>query len=78
MNNKVSFKQERPWNEYPLGTKVHAVMGGYWERVKLGWKWCTGATFPTPGGDWLKIELPTDEKTECLRYSLMQKQAIHK
>lgn len=18
----------------------------------MGWKWCTGATFPRPGGDW--------------------------
>lgn len=43
--------QDRKWSEYPLGTKAHACGGGYWERVNTGWKWCTGATFPTPGGD---------------------------
>jgi len=51
-------KTDREWHEYPLGTKAHAVMGGYWERVKGGWKWCTGSTFPTPGADWRVIELP--------------------
>lgn len=36
----------------PLGTKAPAIMGGHWERVEGGWKWCTGSTFPRPGGDW--------------------------
>lgn len=51
MNYPTLTSQDRPWNEYPLGTKAHAFMGGFWIRVALGWKWCTGATFPTPGGD---------------------------
>ena len=46
------------WNKYPIGTKAYAIMGGYWERTSRGWKWCTGATFPTPGGDVSRIELP--------------------
>lgn len=37
---------------YPLGTKARAIGGGYWIKVERGWKWCTGATFPKPGGDW--------------------------
>jgi len=51
---------DRPWHEYPLGTKAHAFNGGHWERVKMGWKWCSGATFPTTGGDAIGkcIELP--------------------
>lgn len=36
----------------PLGTRAPAIGGGHWERVKHGWKWCTGDTFPRPGGDW--------------------------
>lgn len=36
----------------PLGTKAPAFNGGHWERVEHGWKWCTGSTFPRPGGDW--------------------------
>jgi hypothetical protein len=36
----------------PLGTRAPAIGGGYWERVRNGWKWCTGSTFPRPGGDW--------------------------
>lgn len=54
---------DRPWSEYPIGTKAHAFNGGYWIRVPLGWKWCCGATFPTPGGDACGncIELPARE-----------------
>lgn len=50
------------WNEYPKGTKAYSIMGGYWikttEAGKYGWKWFCGATFPTPGGDASRIELP--------------------
>jgi hypothetical protein len=38
--------------EYPLGTKYKNIMGGYWIRVELGFKWCTGSTFSNVGGDW--------------------------
>lgn len=53
--------KDRPWSEYPIGTKVHSVTGGYWIRVEHGWKWFSGDTFPTPGGDACGrcIELPT-------------------
>jgi hypothetical protein len=52
--------QDRTWDKYPLGTRAHAFNGGYWERVKQGWKWCNGNTFPTPGGDAVGrcVELP--------------------
>lgn len=43
--------QDRPWSDYPLGTKAYAYNGGYWIRVSDGWKWNSGSTFPTPGGD---------------------------
>ncbi len=36
----------------PIGTKAPAIGGGHWVRTERGWKWCTGATFPRPGGDW--------------------------
>lgn len=52
---------DRPWREYPLGTKAHAYNGGYWTRVEHGWKWGKhGDVFPTPGGDACGkcIELP--------------------
>ena len=58
---------DRPWNEYPIGTRAYAFDGGYWIKVELGWKWCTGATFPKPGGDACGkcIELPEQKlKTE--------------
>lgn len=42
---------DSPWDEYPIGTKAHAINGGYWEKTSRGWKWCTGSTFPTPGAD---------------------------
>jgi hypothetical protein len=33
---KYQIKKDRPWNEYPIGTKAYAFNGGYWERVRLG------------------------------------------
>lgn len=36
----------------PIGTMAPACTGGYWVRVERGWQWCTGSTFPRPGGDW--------------------------
>ena len=44
--------------DYPLGTKAISATGGYWIRVEHGWKWCTGDTFATPGGDAFRYELP--------------------
>lgn len=58
-NKAARMKIDKPWSEYPIGTKAHAVMGGYWIKTERGWKWCTGATFPTPGGDAIRVELPT-------------------
>jgi hypothetical protein len=51
---------DRPWRDYPIGTKAHSCTGGSWTRVEHGWKWCSGDTFPTPGGDACGncIELP--------------------
>ncbi len=48
----------------PLGTKAPAIGGGYWIKVARGWKWCTGDTFPTVGGDWTG-QLIAPEPTEA-------------
>lgn len=45
------IKADGEWSKYPIGTKAKALMGGYWEKTSRGWKWCTGSTFPRPGGD---------------------------
>lgn len=45
------IRKNQNWSEYPVGTKAAAIMGGHWIKTERGWKWCTGATFPTPGGD---------------------------
>lgn len=49
------IKRELNWNEYPIGTKAKAIMGGHWFKTQLGWKWNgpdgSGGSFPTPGGD---------------------------
>jgi hypothetical protein len=50
--NEKWIRADRPVVDYPIGTKFKALMGGHWIRTKLGFKWCTGATFPRPGGDW--------------------------
>ncbi len=50
--------QYKDWKDYPIGTKAYAIEGGFWEKKLTGWKWCTGATFPTPGGCVSKVEIP--------------------
>ncbi|WP_296277829.1 hypothetical protein [Pseudomonas sp. UBA7530] len=59
MKREVRQNIDRPWSEYPIGTKAHAVMGGHWLKTVHGWKWCTGSTFPTPGGDATSVTLPS-------------------
>jgi hypothetical protein len=40
---------DRPWRDYPLGTKAHAYNGGWWTRVEHGWRYGSrGGVFPTP------------------------------
>ena len=58
--NRLNIRIDSAMNykDCPIGTKAHAVMGGWWTKTERGWKWCTGDTFPTPGGDVIKIELP--------------------
>jgi hypothetical protein len=55
--------KDRDWHNYPLGTRAHAYNGGHWVRVRNGWKWHCGDTFPTPGADAIGacIELPNDQ-----------------
>lgn len=50
---EVWVRADRPINQYPVGTKAKAIGGGYWIRVRRGWKWCTGSTFSNVGGDWM-------------------------
>jgi len=52
---------DRPWRDYPIGTKAHSCIGGHWTRTERGWQASSGCTFPTPGGDAVGacIELPT-------------------
>lgn len=53
-------------NNAPIGTRAPAVDGGYWERTEHGWKWCTGDTFPRPGGDWNGKLLHAPGAADCL------------
>lgn len=54
--------------EYPIGTKFKALGGGYWIRTEMGFKWCTGSTFPNVGGDWNgEVSLPQTDKA-TLKY----------
>ena len=53
-------KIDRPWSAYPVGTKAHAASGGHWTKTERGWKWCTGSTFSTPGGDAISVTVPVD------------------
>lgn len=46
------IKADKDVQEYPLGTKFKALMGGHWTRTEQGFKWCNGSTFSNVGGDW--------------------------
>lgn len=52
---------DRPWSEYPIGTKAKSIEGGHWIKTDRGWKWFCGDTFPTPGADAIKVCLPEQE-----------------
>ena len=51
-----------PWDDYPIGTKAHALMGGHWLKVRThGWQWRpNGSMFPTPGGDAFDVSVPKE------------------
>ena len=49
---------DRDWSDYPIGTKAYSYQCGHWVKTARGWKWSTGSTFPTPGGDARWVELP--------------------
>lgn len=51
-------RRDRPWHEYPIGTKAWSLGGGHWLRTDRGWKWHMGDTFPTPGGDAFDVTFP--------------------
>lgn len=53
---------DRKWSDYPIGTKAHAVIGGYWVKTIRGWQWLNGKTFPTPGGDAIGVSFPLSEE----------------
>lgn len=52
LNEEIYTRTTRSLKDYPLGSKFRAINGGYWEKVKNGFKWCTGDIFPNLGGDW--------------------------
>jgi len=57
-------KIDRPWDEYPAGTKAHDVMGGHWIKQESGrWKWAApgGGSFPRPGGSASSVTLPQED-----------------
>ncbi len=56
---QATQKVDRPWEEYPVDTKAFALMGGHWTKTYRGWKWFNGATFPTPGADAFRVQLPS-------------------
>lgn len=61
------IQRDKNWSEYPIGTKAAALMGGHWIKTSRGWKWCTGSTFPTPGGDangMIQLPQPPKDHTE--------------
>lgn len=75
-NDEEWIKSDKPIGAYPDGTKYQAYGGGHWIKLGMGrYKWCTGAVFPTVGGDWNgKIMLPKESKDKpqegsyCRRY----------
>jgi hypothetical protein len=48
----------RAWSSFPHGTRAYTSNGGFWTRTNRGWQWVGGSTFPTPGGDVVRVEEP--------------------
>jgi hypothetical protein len=54
-------KTDKLLSDAPLGSKAPAISGGHWVMTDRSWKWCTGSTFPRPGGDWTgELIYPTE------------------
>lgn len=57
-------KVDRPWRDYPVGTKAHSCLGGYWVKItQTGWQFngrAHSGMFHNPGGEaqGACIELP--------------------
>ena len=53
------------WTQFPVGTKVYGINGGFYTKVMTGWQWLNGNIFPNPSADWSRIELPfTQEEVD--------------
>ena len=60
-------ERDRPWCEYPVGTKARGCFGGHWLRVEGGWRWMggteyAGGVFPVPGAEAVGecVQLPAE------------------
>jgi len=51
-------RQDKPWSEYPIGTRARDHSHCCWTRVANGWQADGGDTFPTPGASANYIQLP--------------------
>ena len=51
---------DRPFENYPIGTKAQALGGDHWIKNNTGWRWCNSSrSYPYPGGDWTgMVSLP--------------------
>ena len=56
------------WTQFPVGTKVYGINGGFYTKVMTGWQWLNGNIFPNPGADWSKIELPFTQEEAAAAY----------
>lgn len=64
------IRADKDIKDYPIGTKFKALMGGHWTRTFYGFKWCTGSTFPSVGGDWTGDVCIPSLREEIILYML--------
>ena len=58
----IWVEKDRPWSDYPLGTKARqGWMGSWWEKTEHGWKSMGGITFPYPS-DANQVCIPVDHR----------------
>jgi hypothetical protein len=72
--SEKAIKRTKPIEDYPIGSKFPAIMGGHWYKVsKRGYKWNGpdggGGVFPGIGGDNSgTVILPDDRTTATAKH----------
>lgn len=61
VNPGIRLPVDRPWEDYPVGTKAFGCLGGHWVKRANGWQYNgRHGTFSRPPAEACCVELPNE------------------